>query len=215
MRRIAIEVKHISKKVDNLYLFKEFSSRFEEGQIYGVIGQKKSGKSLFLKCIIGLVPISEGEIYRDDMKIGIALEEAGFIESWSAYKNIKYLAEINKVRSRNEIKQLLNWIGIAYEDKKPLSEYPLDVKRKLVLVQTLIEKPSIIVLDNFFKGLHEQSIKEMHLLLNQLCNQGITILISDTHEENLISLCDKLMKIEKGQVDTYEMPYRNLYQYSG
>ena len=101
-----IEVRNVTKKFGQAVVLNDVSASFEKGKIHGLIGRNGSGKTMLLKCICGLVPVTQGEIYIDGMqvgqgnettkKLGVIIEEPGFLYNYSGYNNLKFLAKINK-----------------------------------------------------------------------------------------------------------------------
>ena len=86
-------------------VFENISVAFEKGKVYGIIGRNGSGKSVFFKCICGLMPLTAGlvrvncKIVGKEMEIpsdiGVIIERPGFMQHYSGFKNLKMLAKIH------------------------------------------------------------------------------------------------------------------------
>ena len=95
---------------------------FDRGHIYGIIGRNGSGKSMLMKCICGLVVPTSGEIIIDNKKLGTdidlpenlagIIEEPGFLENYSAYKNLQFLSMIKNKIGKEEIIQTLKSVRL-------------------------------------------------------------------------------------------------------
>ena len=91
-----VEVKGITKRFKEFVALDNVSVNFERGKIHGVIGRNGSGKTLLFKAICGFLKVNEGEIFVDQKKvkpavaqdIGIIIEEPGFIDGLSGFKNL-------------------------------------------------------------------------------------------------------------------------------
>ena len=99
-----IHVHNISKRFKQKIVFQDLSLTLEGGKIYGVVGYNGSGKTVLLKCLCGLEPLTSGQIDIDgqvlgrDMQflpsLGLILETPGFLEAYSGFDNLKQLALI-------------------------------------------------------------------------------------------------------------------------
>ena len=79
-----IEVRNISKKFDDLEVLKNVSVEFDKGKTNLIIGQSGSGKTVLLKCLVGLIDPDEGEVIYDD----IVFNRLSFSEKKKIRKNI-------------------------------------------------------------------------------------------------------------------------------
>lgn len=109
-----ISVNNVFKAFKKNNVLNNVCITFEKNKIHGLVGRNGSGKTMLLKCICGFVPVTSGKItvnskcigkdidVPDD--IGIIIETPGFLPNYSGYKNLKFLASINKRISKDEIK---------------------------------------------------------------------------------------------------------------
>src|SRR5690625_2580460 len=99
-----VEVIHITKKFKDFVALQDVTINFERGKIHGIIGRNGSRKTLLFKAICGFMNINSGEIFVEKKKvkpataqdIGIIIEEPGFIEGLSGFKNLKLLSSIKR-----------------------------------------------------------------------------------------------------------------------
>ena len=72
-----IKVNHLTKRIGEQTILSDVNYEFESGKIYGLMGRNGSGKTVFLKCLCGFMPATEGEIYLNDKKLSnnIDIEE--------------------------------------------------------------------------------------------------------------------------------------------
>ena len=103
-----IQIKNLTKCFGETKVLDKINVNFDRGHIYGIIGRNGSGKSMLMKCICGLVVPTSGEIIIDNKKLGTdidlpenlagIIEEPGFLENYSAYKNLQFLSMIKNIR---------------------------------------------------------------------------------------------------------------------
>ena len=101
-----VKVEKLVKKFKNVEVLKGIDLNLESGKIYGFVGRNGSGKTMLMKSICGFIPVTKGEIEVMGKRVGekeqfaqntgFIIETPGFIPNYSAYKNIEFLASINK-----------------------------------------------------------------------------------------------------------------------
>lgn len=210
MADYVICVKNVYKSFKEHFILHNISIDFEKHKIHGLIGRNGSGKTMLLKCICGLTTVSAGEISvngsiigRDvDMpeQVGIIVETPGFLPNYTGFKNLKFLAGIHKVISRKEIKGALKRVGLDPNNKKKVSKYSLGMKQRLGIAQAIMERPSILLLDEPLNGIDKHGVHDMRELFLQLRSEGTTILLASHHAEDVDLLCDKVYEMEQGRL---------------
>ena len=102
--QIGILVDHVSKAFGKEQVLKDVCLEIPAGQIYGVVGNNGSGKTVLMKCICGFLHPDSGKIFVNEMqvgkecdfpdKLGVIIETPGFIPNISGYQNLKILAAL-------------------------------------------------------------------------------------------------------------------------
>ena len=204
-----VKRENVTKKFKGEQVLKGVSLDLEPGKIYGIVGKNGSGKTVLFKCIIGLLKVTTGTIYVHDKNIGketdfaedagIIIEKPGFINGYTGFENLKYLAEIRHIIGDSEIKKAMIDVGLEPESKKKTGKYSLGMKQKLAFAQAIMEKPQLLVLDEPMNGLDQESIKNIKQLLIGLKEKGTTILMSSHYLEDT-EMCDELYKMKDGKI---------------
>ena len=111
-----IEIKHLTKKIENQLILSGINLCFEEKHIYGIVGRNGSGKTVLLKCICGLMEATQGEVIfngkrlKKDMEyidqLGFLIERPGFLEKLSAYENLRYIASLKELREKKKLRKV-------------------------------------------------------------------------------------------------------------
>ncbi|MBQ4060293.1 MAG: ATP-binding cassette domain-containing protein [Lachnospiraceae bacterium] len=198
-----IKVNHLVKKIGEQIILSDVNCEFESGKIYGLMGRNGSGKTVFLKCLCGFMQATEGEIYLNDKRLkkdmeymenlGFLIEHPGFMENVSGFKNLKYIASINKIATKEDILDSLKYVDLDPLSKKSVGKYSLGMKQRLGVAQAIMENPDILILDEPMNGLDESGVKMMRKLLNDLRNKGKLIIIASHYKEDIDMLCDKVL----------------------
>ncbi len=207
---IFLEVKDASKKLKDVVLLSHVNLKIERGKIYGIIGRNGSGKTVLLKCICGFMPLTEGEILQNGIKIGkdtefikdtgFIIENPAFLPLKSGYKNLKYLADIRGVANAARIKECLKMVGLDETASKPVGKYSLGMRQRLGIAQAIMEDPEMIILDEPMNGLDNDGVKRMRALFLRLKKEGKTILIVSHNSEDIKMLCDKVYILDQGKL---------------
>lgn len=204
-----IEVNNVTKKFKELTALNNVSVSFEEGKIHGIIGRNGSGKTVLFKCICGFMQPSSGLIKVYDKivktaspeKIGIIIEDPGFIGSYSAFKNLKLLSLVKRQIGSAEIRETIKRVGLDPDNKKGVRKYSLGMRHRLGIAQAIMEKPRILILDEPTNGLDKQGVVDIRNLLKELNNEGVTILMSSHYAEDIEVLCHTVYEMDSGFLD--------------
>ncbi|CJV00896.1 ABC transporter ATP-binding protein [Streptococcus pneumoniae] len=202
-----ITLKNIELKFKKTCVFQNLNFSCKQGEIIGITGANGSGKSVLFKLIAGLYSPSYGEVLINGENIvperkipanlGALIEEPGFINYYSGFKNLQYLASIRGVVGNQEINDTLKIVGLYEQKDQKVKTYSLGMRKKLGIAQAIMENPSILLLDEPMNALDKSSVENMRTLFRKLSSEkGTTILIASHSEEDIRILCDKVYAIE-------------------
>ncbi|HGQ3189572.1 TPA: ABC transporter ATP-binding protein [Streptococcus pneumoniae] len=202
-----ITLKNIELKLKKTCVFQNLNFSCKQGEITGITGANGSGKSVLFKLIAGLYSPSYGEVLINGENIvperkipanlGALIEEPGFINYYSGFKNLQYLASIRGVVGNQEINDTLKIVGLYEQKDQKVKTYSLGMRKKLGIAQAIMENPSILLLDEPMNALDKSSVENMRTLFRKLSSEkGTTILIASHSEEDIRILCDKVYAIE-------------------
>lgn len=205
-----IEVQNLEKKFKNNTILSDVNLEFTSGHIYGLAGRNGSGKSAFLKILCGLykptlgIVLFNGKNYHlDNMfvpNLRALIEKPSFFPDLTGYENLELLAKIQNKISSNEILSSLKRVNLIEEKDKLYKEYSLGMKQKLGIAQVIMENPDILILDEPFNGIEEETVKKISNYLLELKHLGKLIIISSHIKEDLNYLCDEIYYFDNGKV---------------
>lgn len=204
----AVELHEMGLTIGKQELLKDISVNFNYGKIYGIIGRNGSGKTLLFKCISGFILPTHGDIQVIGEQVGkdidfsghmgVIIETPGFIPHYSAYRNLKILADISGGAKKERIIECIRMVGLNEKEKKPVKKYSLGMRQRLGLAQAIMEDPQVLVLDEPMNGLDKHGVEDVRKLLLQLKEQDKTILIASHNAEDIRLLCDEVYEMEAG-----------------
>lgn len=206
-----IKVMNVKKSFKDFIALKDINVEFDDGMIHGIIGRNGSGKTVLMKCICGFMPVDNGEITVNSKRIGIdcdvapstgiIIEVPGFLANYTAYQNLKFLADINGVISKKVIRETIQFVGLSPYEKKRVGKFSLGMKQRLALAQAIMENPDTFILDEPMNGLDKDGVQDMRKYLLELKSKGKTILIASHSAEDIEVLCDSVYEMDKGSMN--------------
>lgn len=203
-----IEIKNLNLSINKNIILQNINLSFEEGKIYGLVGHNGCGKTMLMKCICGFVRPSSGEVLYDGKTIGkdldyllgagVIIENPIFIPYFSGYRNLKLLASINHKVSDSGICDAMTTCGLDPDLKLSVKKYSMGMRQRLAIAQAIMEKPSILILDEPMNGIDSDAICEIRDLLLNLKKQGRLIVLSSHNADDIGVLCDVVIHLDKG-----------------
>lgn len=207
---VDIQVNHVSKTYDGIQILNDVSLTVEKGTTIGIVGGNGSGKSVLFKVICGFTTPDTGTVaIRNDQlgkdidfpeKVGVFINSPGYIELYSGFKNLKFLADINGEISTDQIKKTMRMVGLNPNHKAKVKDYSLGMKQKLGIAQAIMEDQEILVLDEPFNALDYKTYNDIKVILKQLKEEKRTMLLTSHNYQDIEELCDIVYLIDEGKL---------------
>ena len=204
-----IEVKNVFKKYKDIVLFEDTSVKFQIGKKVLIKGANGTGKSVFLKMIVGYSRPDSGEIIVDNYKIGedndfilnsgISINAPEFYNNWTGLENLMYLANIRKLASENDIIKLATDLELENVLNKKYKTYSLGMRQKMRIIQALMDNPKYLILDEPFDALDAKSQKKVSDILDKFIDNN-KLLIFTTHNSEHEKFADDIYEINDFKV---------------
>ena len=180
-----IETNGLTKKYGEKLAVNKASVHVRKGDIYGLIGKNGAGKTTLMKLLLGLAVPQSGEIKlfgNSDLnlsrkKIGSLIEAPVIFKNETAFENMKRFS-ILAPTTDEEIKRILDLVGIGNTGAKKAGAFSLGMKQRLGVGIALLGNPEILILDEPINGLDPAGIKEVRDMIVELNGRGITFMIS-------------------------------------
>lgn len=205
---MSIEVSNVSKVIKGRAVLQDIDIHLEQGKIYGFVGHNGSGKSMLFRVICGLVKPSTGtvklfgDVLHKDISFpksaSVILEKPGFLEHYSGFLNLQFLAAIRNQINDQDIKAAIARVGLDPTDQRPVKTYSLGMKQKLAIAQSIMEKPDMLLLDEPMNGLDEDAVQTVYGIIKAEKQRGATILLTSHHKIDIESLCDQVYTLREG-----------------
>lgn len=136
--------------------------------------------------------------------IGVLIDSPAFLDGYSAYDNLRYMASVKNKVSGEEIKDLLKKVELADAGKKKYKYFSLGMKQRLGIAAAIMEHPDIILIDEPTNALDSKGVEMVKCILQQEKERGALIVLTCHDYSVLKELSDSIYFIEEGRVVGYE-----------
>jgi zinc/manganese transport system ATP-binding protein len=213
----AIELSDVSLMLGGRLVLARISLEITSGQCVGVLGPNGAGKTTLMRAVLGLITPSHGTIRvlgqaatRGNPAVGYmpqtasALPQAGRLSGWDFVASVasghRLGLPVLGSAARTEIERALDLVGARKLARRPLAELSGGERQRLLLAQTLIGRPRLLLLDEPLISLDPRHQREVVELVSKLQKElGITVLFS-AHEINpLLGAIDQVLYLGNGQ----------------
>lgn len=219
-----LELKNIVKKYGNNVILDDISLQIKKGEIVSILGPSGSGKTTLLNLILGITDISSGKIIYDGEDItDVPLEKRGFnivfqdyalFSNLTAYENIVYgLRNKPDISTEEDVQEFIRLLGLEEHLNKRIDQLSGGQKQRVALARTMVMKPKILLLDeplSALDGVIKESIKSK---IKEIAREFSLTTIIVTHDpEEALTLSDKVLIINDGQIAQYGTPEEIIHQ---
>ena len=219
-----IEILNLSKNFDNKNILKKINLKITKGESLVIIGKSGSGKSLLMKCVLGILKPSQGEIFiknknflsvkRDEQdlilkSIGVTFQGNALFDSMRIWENISFKLSQNNFFKFSQLKEKvefsLNQVGLSnsimYQFPSQLSG---GMQKRVAIARAIIDEPEILIFDEPTSGLDPVTGNKINsLIIDNVKRLGSTS-ITITHDlSSLNKIANKVAMINEGKIIWY------------
>ena len=223
-----IEIKDLYKSFGKNEVLKGVTFSVKKGENLVVLGKSGSGKSIAIKCLVGLVSADKGminvfgtditkldnnELNEIRIRIGFLFQNAALYDSMSVRENLgftlkRHAKDLSAEELENRIIEVLESVGLSEAIDKMPSELSGGMRKRIGLARTLILKPEIILYDEPTTGLDTITSREISELMLEIQKKNKTSSIIITHDMPCAkSTSDRIIILKEGVIHiegTYE-----------
>lgn len=207
---MTIEVKSVTKVLRKITVLEDVNLILESGTIYGLRGVNGSGKTMLMRLIAGLIRPTRGEVFLDGKQLGkdlsfppdmgMLIENPAFLDGYTAAQNLRLLAGIRKKVGEERIREILEQVGLGWEDKRKYRQFSLGMKQRLGIAGAVLEHPQLLLIDEPTNALDTDGIQMVQRLLLEEKSRGALIVLACHDFSILQGLSDVLYSVKEGRV---------------
>ncbi|MCX7920948.1 MAG: ABC transporter ATP-binding protein [Clostridia bacterium] len=207
-----VQIKNIKKNIGKKAIIKDVTFDVFAGEVFGFLGPNGAGKTTTIRMMLGLMSITEGEIFINGYSIKKDFESAiacvgGIVENpemykyLSGYHNLLHYSRMYKGIKKERIEEVIKLVGLEKRIHDKVKTYSLGMRQRLGLAQALLHSPSLLVLDEPTNGLDPAGIRELRELLRKLAQEeNIAVFVSSHLLSEMELMCDRIGIIQNGQL---------------
>lgn len=213
-----LSVKNLQKSYGQKSVIRDVNLEISQGEVVGLLGPNGAGKTTCFYTIVGLVKVSGGNIFLDNIDItempmyqrarlgiGYLPQEASIFRDMNVEENIYsilQISEANGVKRRERLEELLKEFSITHIRKSAALALSGGERRRVEIARALATNPSFILLDEPFAGVDPIAVNDIRQMVTHLKNRGIGILITDHNVRETLSIVDRAYIVYDGKILT-------------
>lgn len=211
MASTIVEARGVTKDFGTVQAVKGVDLSIAHGELFGLIGHNGAGKSTLFKMMLGLIPITAGEIRIDGepvngprfretrRKIGYLPENVVLYDNLTGIETLYFFADLKAV-PRRECAGLLDKVGLAHAARRRVREYSKGMRQRLGFAQALLGTPRLLFLDEPTTGLDPGAIRDFYRILRELKGDGVTMVLTSHILAEIQERVDRLAIMEGGLI---------------
>lgn len=213
-----IEVKNIEKSFGDAHILKGISTSFEKGKTSLVIGQSGSGKTVFLKCLLGLFTPESGSIAYDGnvyselsdddkrnlrAKMGMVFQGSALFDSMTIAENVMFPLRMFTKQSKSEMQDrvdfVLKRVNLPDAHKKMPSEASGGMQKRVAIARAIVNNPKYLFCDEPNSGLDPKTAIVIDNLIQEITDEyNITTVINSHDMNSVMEIGEKIVFLKDG-----------------
>lgn len=214
-----IKVNNISKSFEGSEVLKGISTVFEKGKTNLIIGQSGSGKTVFLKCLLGLFETNSGQIFFertpiDEMsfkertilrqEIGMVFQGSALFDSMTVEENIMFPMQMFTKKENEEIRERANEViervNLINANEKYPDEISGGMKKRVAIARAIVMNPKYLFCDEPNSGLDPKTAILIDNLINEITEEYNITTVINTHDMNsVMEIGEKIVFLLNGE----------------
>jgi len=211
---IVIRAENLRKQFGDVQALKGISFSIARGHCFGFLGHNGAGKSTTMRMLYGLSTVDHGylQLLGEQVKLtpphlkrrlGVVPQEDNLDPELSVMENLQVYGGffgLSYGQARERGRELLDFMGLSGKENANVEKLSGGLKRRLVIARALINRPSIVILDEPTTGLDPQARRLVWQKLRTLKAGGVTLVLTTHYMEEAAQLCDELVIMHEGEV---------------
>ena len=226
-----IEVKNLHKSFGDSHILKGISTVFEEGKTNMIIGQSGSGKTVFLKCLLGLFDFEEGSIEYDGAvfaeltederrnlraKMGMVFQGSALFDSMNIVQNVMFPLQMFTKMSKSEMEDranvVLNRVNLKDAHYKMPSEASGGMQKRVAIARAIVNNPKYLFCDEPNSGLDPKTAIVIDNLIQEITIEYNMTTVINSHDMNsVMEIGEKIVFLKNG-IKEWEGSNNNIFK---
>lgn len=215
-----IKVVDVHKRFGNEEILKGINTSFERGKTNVIIGQSGSGKTVLLKCLLGLFKPEEGEIFYDDRalhniedeerrklreKIGMLFQGGALFDSMNIEENVMFPLRMFTNQKKSEmldrVNEVLSRVNLENVNKKFPSEISGGMQKRVSIARAIVNRPDYLFCDEPNSGLDPKTATLIDNLIQEITHEfDITTVVVSHDMNSVMEIGEKVVLLKNGKL---------------
>ena len=218
-KKVVIDIKHLKKSFGKLEVLKDINIQIFEGENLVVLGKSGTGKSVLIKCIVGLMEADKGDIFVFDeningmktkelhdvrRKIGFLFQSGALYDSMNVKQNLEFPLlrlpiKLTQKEISKKINESLSHVGLEKALLQMPSQLSGGMRKRISLARTIVTNPEIMLYDEPTTGLDPVTSDEISTLIRDVQHRYKTSSIIITHDISCVrQVADRIVMLKDG-----------------
>lgn len=213
-----IIVENLNKSFGDAHILKGISTTFEKGKTNLIIGQSGSGKTVFLKCLLGLYEYEKGSISYDGKvistlspnekgklraEIGMVFQGSALFDSMTIAENVMFPLQMFTKQSKSEMEDrvniVLDRVNLSDAHKKKPSEASGGMQKRVAIARAIVNNPKYLFCDEPNSGLDPKTAIVIDNLIQEITDEFNITTVINTHDMNsVMEIGEKIVFLKDG-----------------
>lgn len=216
-----ISVKNLHKSFDGTEVLKGINTKFKPGETSLIIGQSGSGKTVFLKCLLGLHDSTKGDIYFNDKtysdftkkeksllrkNMGMVFQGGALFDSMTVFENVMFplrmFTKMTKAEMDNRVSEVLERVNLPNANDKFPSEISGGMQKRVSIARAIVNKPKFLFCDEPNSGLDPNTATIIDQLIQEITKENNITTVVNTHDMNSVfEIGEKIVYLQDGVIE--------------
>lgn len=207
---MSIIFENVTKTIRGKTVLQGVTLSMEAGRVTGLRGINGSGKTMLLRLLAGLIHPTEGRITIDgktlgtDMEfppsMGLLIENPAFLGQYTGAENLEMLASLHQNVTKEDVRALLEKVGLAADGDTKYRKYSLGMKQRLGIAGAILGKPELLLLDEPTNALDTKGVELLRGIIQEERQRGAAVVVACHDAAFLESVSDEIYCLENGQL---------------
>ena len=207
---MSIIFENVTKTIRGKTVLQGVTLSMEAGRVTGLRGINGSGKTMLLRLLAGLIHPTEGRITIDgktlgtDMEfppsMGLLIENPAFLGQYTGAENLEMLASLHQNVTKEDVRALLEKVGLAADGDTKYRKYSLGMKQRLGIAGAILGEPELLLLDEPTNALDTKGVELPRSIIQEERQRGAAIVVACHDAAFLESVSDEIYCLENGQL---------------
>lgn len=225
MNTTLVEIKHVTKSYDDQCVLSDINLTILDGEFITLLGPSGCGKTTLLRILAGFEPIDNGELFLKGVSltsipphkraINTVFQSYALFPHMTVFDNVAFglrMKGLDKATITQEVERILSVVKLSSFTSKMPKELSGGQQQRVAIARAIVNKPSLLLLDEPLSALDYKLRKAMQIELKELQRSlGITFIFVTHDQEEALSMSDRIVVMNHGKIEQIGTP-KEIYE---